>query len=348
MLQALTPHNQRIIPMNTITETRRPHNNSLSLKVNKAHKSAARMLFQNDYMTSNTIEFEGSFKGFDATAHHKSMLGLNRLDKSVGFSYSDKSRFDFRLQDDRVFRLMLKPTSLLTHLDFSYFNYVTRIQEHDISLWLNPYIQYQTDRSLSHGAVFLGLVTRLNGGLFSNNARVKLQNKMDEIEGEFENNWIIKFNNFHLNWYYSDDIKNFSKNVARKIHVEYLIDRLSIAAELDKHKRGNLFDWGLDTLQLGFAFQHSRDLTYGLWSTTKLRNANATTVTAGLQFRVLDDAAIKVKVDTNQDIGLFANYDWAKGLHIQGSLSSSADAKRLSNVYDDCCKFGLKLKYDSP
>lgn len=325
----------------------RPRSNSLSLEVNRTHKSAARVLFHDDYQTNNNIEFEGNLKGTNASVQYKSIADVKWTSGGTTAALNDETRLDFKLQEDSVFRLKLKPTSVLGHIDFSQFGWSTQAYSQGLNFWFNPYVQYQTDRSLSNGALFLGLITNVNNGTFSNNARMKLQNKDNDLAGEFENNWTVKYDNFLFNWYYIDNLKDFGKNVSRKLTAEYLNDTLSVSAELDKNTRGNLLDWSLDTLNVGVAYQQNRDLTYGLWSVTDLINDNATTVAAGLHYKAHRDISFKAKADTKQDVSLFANYNWAKGLNLQMSLQSSIDSQRVKNVFNNAFKFGLKLKYDS-
>lgn len=325
----------------------KPRSNSLSNEVNRTHKSAVRALFHDDYQTNNTVEFEGNLKGSNSAIQYKSVVDVNCKDYECNLSLNDEARLDFKLPRDSVFRLKLKPTNVLGHLDFSHYGYRTRMQNQNLNFWFNPYVQYQANRSLSNGALFLGLMTNLNNGVFANNARVKLQSKGEELAGEFENNWTIKYNNWTFNWYYIDNLKNWSRNVSRKVTAEYLNDKLSVAAELAKNTRGAYWDWNMDTLNLGLAYQHNKDLTYGLWSSTDLLNGNATNVATGADYKVNKDVAIKAKADTNQDVSFFANYKCAQGLSLQMSLQSTFDADRLKNTCCGASKFGLKVKYDS-
>ena len=325
----------------------KPRSNSLSNEVNRTHKSAVRALFHDDYQNNNTLEFEGNFKGPNTSVQYKSIVDVKCKENTCNLALNDEARLDFKLQRDSVFRLKLKSNSALGHLDLSHYGYSTRVQNQDLNFWFNPYAQDQANRSLGNVALFLGLITNLNNGEFSNNARLKLQNKGTELAGEFENNWTVRYNNWAFNWYYSDDLKNWSKSVSRKLTTEYLNDKLSFAAELEKNRKGDCWDWNMDNLNLGLAYQHNKDLTYGLWSSTKLQNNNETTVAAGLNYKAHRDVTVKAKADTNQDVSLFANYNWAKGLNLQASVQSSADAERLKSVFDNSVKFGLKLKYDS-
>lgn len=325
----------------------KPRSSSLSLEVNKSHKSAARILFHDDYITNNTLEFEGNLRGTNESIQHKSVINVNMKETNPFFYFNEEARLDFRLHEDSVFRLKFRPISVLAHIDLGQNSWSTTVQDQDLNFWFNPYIQYQATRAMTNGSVFLGLITSLNNGLFSNNVRFRLHNQNDVIDGEFENNWTIKYNNWLFNWYYIDDLRNWSKNVARKLTAEYLTDTLSISAELDKTRRSHISDWDLDTISVGAAYQHNRDLTYGVWSATELQNNNETTIAAGIHYRVHRDVAIKAKFDTKQDIGVFANYNIGTGLNINMSVQSSADASRIREVYNDAFKFGLKLKYDS-
>lgn len=325
----------------------KPRSNSLSNEVNRTHKTASRVLFYDDYATSNTVEFEANFKGVNTSVQYKSIVDVPLKEGTAGVCANDEARLDFRLQGDSVLRLKLKSNSILSHVDFGQHNYNTQVSNTGLHFWFNPYVQYQTNRSLGNGALFLGLAANVNNGAFSNNARFKLQNKNNDVVGEFENNWTVRYDNLALNWYYADDLRNFGKNVTRKVTAEYLTNNISVGAELEKHRKSNIWDWNLDTINLGLAYQHNRDLTYGLWSHTSLANNNATTVAAGVHFRAHRDVTLKAKADTNQDIAAFANYNAAKGLNLQLTLQSSIDAARVREVFHNACKFGLKLKYDN-
>ena len=325
----------------------KPRSNSLSNEVNRTHKTASRVLFHDDYQTNNNVEFEANFKAANTAVQYKSVADVQLKENSTGVSLNDEARLDFKLQGDSVLRLKLRSNNILSHVDLGHHGYSTQVSNQGLNFWFNPYVQYQTNRTLGNGALFLGLITNLNNGTFSNNARVKLQSKNNDVVGEFENNWTVRYDNVAFNWYYSDDLKNFGKNVTRKITAEYLTDRISVGAELEKHKKSNIWDWNLDTVNLGLAYQHNKDLTYGLWSNTNLQNNNTTTVAAGVHYKAHRDVTLKAKADTNQDVAAFANYNWAKGLNLQLTLQSSIDAARVREVFHNCCKFGLKLKYDS-
>lgn len=325
----------------------KPRSNSLSNEVNRTHKTASRVLFFDDYQTNNTVEFEANFKGVNNAVQYKSIADVQMKGEKCGVALGDEARLDFRLQGDSVLRFKLKPTSILSHVDFGQHSYSTTANNQALNFWFNPYVQYQTNRALGNGTLFLGLAANLNNGVFSNNARFKLQTKNNDVVGEFENNWTIRYENFALNWYYSDDLRNFGKNVTRRVTAEYLTDAISVGAELEKHRKSNILDWNLDSLNFGLAYQHNKDLSYGLWSHTNLQNNNATTVAAGMHFRAHRDVTLKAKADTNQDITAFANYNWAKGLNLQLTLQSSIDANRVRDTFNNAFKFGLKLKYDN-
>ena len=325
----------------------RPRSNSLSSEVNRTHKTASRVLFYDDYQTNNTVELEANFKGLNTSVQYKSIIDVPVQEGKSGLSASDEARLDFKLQGDSTLRLKLRSSSILGHVDFGQHNYNTQVSNQGLNFWFNPYVQYQTNRSLGNGALFLGLAANVNNGAFSNNARFKLQSKNNDIVGDFENNWSVRYDNLTLNWYYSDDLRNFGKNVTRKITAEYLTNTVSVGAELEKHRKSNILDWNLDSLNLGLAYQHNKDLTYGLWSHSNLQHNNATTVAAGVHFRAHRDVTLKAKADTNQDIAAFANYNAARGLNLQLTLQSSIDAKRVREVFHNAVKFGLKLKYDN-
>lgn len=333
--------------MSNLLTNPKPRSNSLSNEVNRTHKTASRVLFHDDYLTNNTVELEANLKGANTSVQYKSIADVHFKENKTGVSLNDEARLDFRLQADSVLRLKLKSNNVLTHLDLGQHNYTTQVQTQGLNFWFNPYVQYQANRSLCGGALFLGLITDVNGGAVGNNLRFKLQQKNNDIAGEFENNWTIRYDNINFNWYYSDDLRNLGKNVTRKITAEYLNQQVSVGVELEKHRKSNVWDWNLDTVNVGLAFQHNKDLTYGLWSNTNLQNNNATTVAAGLHYRAHRDVTIKAKADTNQDVAAFANYNVARGLNLQASLQSSVDANRVREVFNNGCKFGLKLKYDS-
>lgn len=324
----------------------KPRSNSLSNEVNRTHKSAARVLFHDDFQNNNTAEFEGNFKGPHVSVQYKSIADVQMKQQQYGLSMNDEARLDFKLQGDATLRLKLKSNSVLGHLDFTQRGWSTKLKNNNLNFWFNPYVQYQANRSLSNGALFLGLITNLNNGLLVSNARVKLQNKADELAGEFENNWTLKHNKWALNWYYTDGLKNMGNSVTRKVTAEYINNKVSLGAELDKNRKGHISDWNMDSLNLGLSYQHNKDLTYGLWSATNFQKNNQTTVAAGLHYKLHKDVAIKAKADTNQDVTFFGNYNWAQGVNLQLTLQSSADAARLREVFNNTFKFGLKLKYD--
>lgn len=325
----------------------KPRSTSLSNEVNKTYKSAARVLFHDDYLNNNTLEFEGNFKGANNAVQYKSIVDVNRKEAGTTFVLNDEARLDFALQGDSVFRLKLKSNSILNHLDFNHHAWNTKVQNTNLNFWFNPYVQYQENRDFTNGALFLGLITNLNNGVYSINARVKLQNKGDQLTGEFENNWTVKHGKWAFNWYYTDDIRNWSRNVTRKLTAEYLGNNISVSAELDKNRKGDSLDWNMDSLNVGVAYHHNKDLTCGLWSATNFQKNNATVLSAALNYKAHHNVNVKAKADTNQDVSLFANYNWAQGVNLQLSLQSSADAKRIREVFNNSFKFGLKLKYDS-
>ena len=254
----------------------KPRSNSLSNEVNRTHKSAVRALFHDDFATGNTVEFEGNFKGEKTSVQYKSIVDVKWKDTGCGFALNDEGRLDFKLQNDSVFRLKLKSNNVLGHLDLNHHGYSTKVRDQNLDFWFNPYVQYEANRSFANGALFLGLLTHLNNNVYVNNSRVKIHNKGDELNADFENNWTLKYKNWALNWYYTDDLKNWGNGVSRKLTAEYLDEKLSVAAELEKKKKGTCFDWNMESLNLGLSYQHNKDLAYGLCSATDLVKDNAT------------------------------------------------------------------------
>ena len=346
VLKPLNCNTKIINQMSGNTSNSKPRSNSLTNEVNRTHKSAVRALFHDDYLNNNAFEFESNFKGANTSVQYKSVANIKCGKPNCSFALTDEARLDFKLQRDSVFRLKLKPTSALGHLDLGHHGYSKKLHNKDLNFWFNPYIQYQADRSLGDGALYIGLFTHLNNNLFSMNSRVKLQNKETQIEGELENNCTVKYNNLSFNCYYSGDLQNWCKRVSRKINLEYLNDKLSVAAEVEKNTKGSCCDWKLDLLNVGIAYQHNKDLTYGLWSATNLKKDNETVVSAGVNYKPTSDLSIKAKADTNQDVSLFTNYNCAKGLNLQLSVQSSLDSERFKSVFNNAFKFGAKLKYD--
>ena len=128
---------------------------------------------------------------------------------------------------------------------------------------------------------------------------------------------------------------------------EYVANDFTVGAELHRHRRSDILDLKMDSLNIGATYRHSGDLVYGLWTNTDINKNNATTVAAGLNYKVSNDVTFKAKADTNQDVTLFANYALARGLNFQTTLQSSANSQRIRDVFNNAFKFGLKLKYDS-
>jgi len=339
--------------MSSVPLNLKPRANSFSLEVNRAHKTVARTLFHDDYNANNAVEFEANYKGLNNSVQYKSVADVKVKPEGTAVAINDEARLDFRLQDDAILRLKLKHNNILAHVDTGFYGLSTRIGSTDINAWFNPYVQWQVAKaqggklSATSNALFFGANTHINNGTVVNSMRLKLDNKAPGLTGEFENNWKVRYNGALLNWYYIDDLQNLTKRVGRKLTAEYAVDAFTVAAELDKVKRGEVFDFNMDTLNLGVTYRHSGDLAYGLWSHTDLNKNNATTVAAGLNYRVNSDISVKAKADTNQDVTLFANYAIARGLNFQTSLQSSANAQRIRDVFNNAFKFGLKLKYDS-
>lgn len=331
---------------NNSSPSPKPSRNSLKNDINRLHKSGAKKLLFDDFNSKHKVDFEGNYKNSKSKVQFKSSLAMKNNKNGCTFNLSDETRLDFNLSGNNTLRLKMKPSSLQVHVNGDHMFYKFPMYFLKMDCWSNPYMLWDTNRDMTDNKLSVGVLSDGASGMFYEDIRVQIQKKDGRVEGGYKHNLVFNYNDFVYNHLFSGDVRNWTRPGLKSFSLEYKRPKWSLGVEMAKRGESSLWEIAPDNLDVGVLYKHNKEVSVGLWSKTGLADGN-TVVSAGVESKPQEKVRVKARVDSNKDIDFFASYRCCKFLEWQLSLATSIDSNRLSEVYGNGAKVGLKVKFDN-
>lgn len=117
-------------------------------------------MFEDDYTSDNRVQFNGKFVG-STTVKFNSYAAPKLANDEVTCGLEEDAQVDLKIKGVS-FQSKFKPASITTLADFDHHLRTWSKNGNLYNFWFNPYISWETNRSLKNNNLNLGCLFHLN------------------------------------------------------------------------------------------------------------------------------------------------------------------------------------------